>query len=354
MNDTKKRSSLGFWISTSLAIFFFLCSVVLFFSVIGLLLIKGTLSPQGEEEKARKLSEVVVEGTGTNKIVIIPVKGIITAQSSKKLFYEIPSIVDIVKKQLEQASDDDDVKAVILEIDSPGGGITASDIIHKEILDFKEKTKKKVIVSMQDVAASGAYYISVTADVIISHPTTVTGSIGVIMPLVNIASLVEKYGIEDASIKSGDMKNIGSPLKKMSDEEREVLLDIVDEMYTRFLKVISEGRNMKIEDVKKLADGRIYTGKQALDNGLVDQIGYTEDAVKVTKEMTGLEEAKIIKYKRTFTLGEIFAGSMNNLVIDHTIKIDINTLTTENDFPRFMYLWTGYQRNYFLQWPALN
>lgn len=353
-NNNKRGCRVGFWVSTSLAIFFFLCSVLLLFTLMGLLLIKGTLSPQLEEGKARKLAEVVVEGTGVNKIAIIPIKGIITAQSTKKLFFETSSIVDIVKKQLEQAADDDDVKAVILEINSPGGGITASDIIYKKILDFKEKTNKKVIVSMQDVAASGAYYISVTADKIISHPTTVTGSIGVIMPLINIASLVEKYGIEDASIKSGKMKNIGSPLKKMSDEEREVLLSIVNEMYTRFLKIISDGRNMKIEDVRRLADGRIYTGSQALDNGLVDQLGYIEDAISIAKEMTGLKEAKVIKYRKMFTLAEIFAGSMDNLFGDRTIKVDINTLAIGDDFPRFMYLWTGYQQNNFFRWPAFN
>jgi protease IV len=354
MEDTKKKSRAGFWISTSLAIFFFLCCMTLFFSLIGLLIIKGTFLSDVEEGKVRDLVEVLIEGAGTDKLTIIPVKGVITAQSTKKLLHEIPSVVDSVKKQLQQARDDNDVKAVILEIDSPGGGITASDIIYKEILDFKERTKKKVIVSMQDVAASGAYYISVAADKIMSHPTTVTGSIGVIMPLINIADLVKKYGIEYTSVKSGDMKDIGSPFKKMSDEERAVLHNMVDEMYTRFLKIISEGRNMEIENVRKLADGRIYTGRQALDNGLVDQLGYIEDAIIMAKEMAGLKEAKIIRYKKTFTLAEIFSGTMNNLFGNRTIKIDINTSTFEEDFPRFMYLWTGYQQNYVFKYPTFN
>ncbi len=206
---------------------------------------------------------------------------------------------------------------------------------------------------MQDVAASGAYYISAAADKIISHPTTITGSIGVIMPLINIANLVEKYGIEDNSIKSGDMKSIGSPLKKMSDDERKVLYDIVDEMYTRFLDIIAVGRNMEIEDVRKLADGRIYTGKQALDNGLVDQLGYIDDAITLAKEITGLKEAKIIKYKRMFNLAEIFAGSIDNLFGNRTIKFSIYA-SADDDFPRFMYLWAGYQQNYLFKWPAFN
>ena len=354
MNDNKKKSRVGFWIATSLAIFFFLCSIAFFSSLMGLLMIKGALSPHEEEGKTKKLAETSIEGTGTDKVLIIPVKGVITAQSSMKLFQETQSVVESVTQQLEQARDDNDVKAVILEINSPGGGITASDIIYKEILEFKEKTTKKIIVSMQDVAASGAYYISAAADQIISHPTTVTGSIGVIMPLLNITDLVEKYGIKDTSVKSGDMKNIGSPLKKMSYAEKKVLLDIVDEMYTRFLNIIADGRNMEIEDVRKLSDGRIYTGKQALENGLVDQLGYMDDAITLAKEISGLKEAKIIKYKKMFDLAEIFAGSMDNLFGNRTIKIGINATTTDNDFPRFMYLWTGYQQNYLFKWPAFN
>jgi protease-4 len=353
-NNKQKNSRVGFWISTSLAIFFFLCSVVFFVSLMGLLLVKGSFSTQTEEESVSKLSETLVEGTGKNKILILPIKGMITGQSSRKLFIEEPSLVDSVKQQLEHASSDNDVKAVILEINSPGGGITASDIIYNEIIEFKEKTNKKVIVIMQDVAASGAYYISAAADKIMSHPTTVTGSIGVIMPLINIADLVQKFDIEDISIKSGKMKNIGSPLKKMSEEERKVLQDIVDEMYTRFLNIIVDGRNMKIEDVRKLADGRIYTGKQALENGLIDQLGYIDDAIILAKEISGIQEAKIIKYKKMFSLAEIFASSMDNLFGERTIKIGIHTAISDGDSPRFMYLWPGYQQNYLFKWPTLN
>ncbi|KHE90363.1 MAG: signal peptide peptidase SppA [Candidatus Scalindua rubra] len=353
MDDNKKKSRVGFWISTSLAIFFFMCCVVLFISLMGLFVVKSVLTTQVEDESTKKLTETVIGGSGINKILLIPIKGVITGQSTKKLFQETSSIVDSVKQQLEQARTDNEVKAVILEINSPGGGITASDIIYKKVLEFKEETNKKVIVCMQDVAASGAYYISAAADKIISHPTTITGSIGVIMPLINIANLVEKYGIEDNSIKSGDMKSIGSPLKKMSDDERTVLYDIVDEMYTRFVNIIAVGRNMKIEDVKKLADGRIYTGKQALDNGLVDQLGYIDDAITLAKDITDLKEAKIIKYKKMFNLAEIFEGSMDNLFGNRTIKFSLHA-SADNDFPGFMYLWTGYQQNYLFKWPSFN
>ncbi len=345
MESPRKRGRAGFWISTSFAIFFFLCCIILFFSLMAVFVIKGSLSPGMEEESTRKLAEVVIKGTGNNKIAVIPIKGVITAQSTKNLLVETPSIVENVKKQLDQAREDNAVKAVILDVDSPGGGITASDIIYKEIVSFKETTGKKVIVIMRDVAASGAYYISAAADRIIAHPTSVTGSIGVIMPLVNVAPLAEKFGISIASIKSGDMKDIGSPFKEMSDEERKVLRDIVDEMYTRFLQIISDGRNMKIEDVRKLADGRIFTGSQAVENGLVDQLGYIEDTIAVAKEMSGLEEAKVIRYKRMLDLADLFAVTMHNLSGRGSIPFGIHTVTGEGDFPKLMYLWTGYQRD---------
>ncbi len=353
MDDIKKKGRVGFWISTSLAIFFFLCCVVLFISLMGLFVVKGALTTQVEDKSTKKLTENVIGGTGTDKILLIPLKGVITNQSAKKLFLETPSIIDSVKQQLEQAQEDNDVKAVIFEINSPGGGITASDILYKEILEFKEKTNKKVIVSMQDVAASGAYYISAAADKIVSHPTTITGSIGVIMPLISIADLVEKYGIKDNSIKSGEMKSIGSPLKKMSEDERKVLYGIVDEMYTRFVNIIAVGRNMQIEDVKMLADGRIYTGKQAVDNGLVDQLGYIEDAITLAKSITDIDKATIIRYKKIFNLAEIFEGSLDNLFGNRTVKLSLHA-SADNDFPGFMYLWTGYQQNYLFKWPTFN
>ncbi len=346
MESPKKSGRAGFWISTSLAIFFFLCCLVLFLSLMAVFVIRGSLSPGEGEKGDKKLAEVVVEGSGQDKIVIIPIKGVITSQSTKNMLLETPSMVEDVKKQLIQARKDNDVKAVILDIDSPGGGITASDIIYKEVLTLKKITGKKVVVIMRDVAASGAYYISAAADRIIAHPTTVTGSIGVIMPLVNVAALAEKYGISVASIKSGDMKDIGSPFKEMSAEERHVLDNIVDEMYTRFLQIISVGRGMEIGDVRKLADGRIFTGNQAVENGLVDQLGYIEDTIYTAKEMSGLKDAKVIRYKRMFDLAELFAVTMKNFSGHRGVTLDIHTIAGEGDVPRMMYLWTGYLQEY--------
>ncbi|HLG28939.1 MAG TPA: signal peptide peptidase SppA, partial [Candidatus Brocadiales bacterium] len=239
---------------------------------------------------------------------------------------------------------DDKLVAILLEIDSPGGGITASDTIYNHILKFKEKTKKKVVVYMKDVAASGAYYISMSADKIVAHPTTITGSIGVIMPLINIADLIERYGVKDKSITSGSIKDIGSPTKPMSEEEETVLKTIIDEMYMRFVTIISENRGMPVEEIKKLADGRIYTGKQALDNGLVDQLGYMEDAVNITKELAGVTEAQIVKYQRPWHLSDLLRAAASAALSARRIEINV-PYGPSDGFPKLMYLWMGYEQD---------
>ncbi|MGR3311240.1 MAG: signal peptide peptidase SppA [Candidatus Brocadiales bacterium] len=332
-----------FWIAIILACFFFACTVVLF-GFVAILFTFGralSLDDTGEE---RKFAETVIEGTGDNKILVISIVGIISNGDSGGLFRGRQSIVETVKRELEQAGKDDKLAAVLLEIDSPGGGITASDIIYNYILKFKEKTKKKVVVCMKDVAASGAYYISMAADKIVAHPTTITGSIGVIMPLINIEDLIERYGVKDNSITSGSMKDIGSPTRAMSQEEEAVLKSIIDEMYMRFVTIISENRGMSVEEIKRLADGRIYTGKQALDNGLVDQLGYMDDAISATKELAGITEAQIIRYQRPWRISDLFSAAAS--VALSTRKIEINVpYGPSRDFPKLMYIWTGYEQN---------
>ena len=339
----KKVRGVGFWIAVGLASFFFLCTLSLFVLFIGSLVISKAFVTGSTTEEKKHVYETVVEGSSENKVAIISIKGILSNESAESLFIEKPSIVEIVKQQLEQAAGDTNVKAVLFEVDSPGGGITASDIIYNQITKFKTDTKKKVVVYMQDVAASGGYYISSAADAIVAHPTTITGSIGVIMPLVNVAELISRYGIKDNSIASGDMKEIGSPFKPMTTEESLILKDIIDEMYMQFVSVVSTGRKLDIEAVKKLADGRIYTGKQALENGLVDQLGYLEDAIGLTKKLTGLTEATIVRYEKHYGLAELFGLMSAKLLQNNTIKLDISQLHEQCE-TKPMYLWTGRSR----------
>jgi protease-4 len=333
----------AFWIAIILACFFFACTVVLFISVTMLLTFGRALAP-AEVGMEEDFAEMVIEGTGEKKILVIPIAGIISDEGSGGLFGSRQGVVETVKRELKQASKDDELVAVLLEIDSPGGGITASDIIYNHILRFKEETGKKVVVYMKDVAASGAYYVSMAADKIVAHPTTITGSIGVIMPLINVADLIEKYGVKDNSITSGAMKSIGSPTRAMSKEEEAVLRSIIDEMYMRFVTIISENRGMSVEEIKRLADGRIYTGKQALDNGLVDQLGYMEDAINATKELAEITEAKIIKYQRPWRLSDLLMATASAVLSTRSIEINV-PYGPSRDFPKLMYLWIGYEQD---------
>ena len=318
----------------------FLCSVLLFTLFVGSLLLHKAVGTGATAAEETPINEIVVEGSGVDK-VIISIKGILSSESAECLLMEKPSIVEVVKQHLEHARKDAHVKAILLEIDSPGGGITASDIIYNNVIKFKTDTKKKVVVYMQDVAASGGYYIASAADAIVAHPTTITGSIGVIMPLINVAGLINRYGIVDNSITSGDMKGIGSPLKQMTPEETAILKSIIDEMYMQFVTVVSAGRNMDVEAVKKIADGRIYTGKQALEKGLIDQLGYLEDAIDVTKKMAGLTTASIVRYERPYGLADLLGIMSGILARKSTIKLDIPQFH-EQDNTKPMYLWTGH------------
>jgi len=337
----KKTRGVGFWVTIGFAIFFFLCTLLLFVLFIGSLVLGKAFVTSATGKK--EVAETLVEGSGEDKIAIISIKGILTSESAEGLFIEKPSIVEVVKQQLEQAATDTHVKAVLLEVDSPGGGITASDIIYNNIMKFKTDTKKKVVVYMQDIAASGGYYISSAADAIIAHPTTITGSIGVIMPLINVAELINRYGIKDSSIASGNMKEIGSPLKPMTPEENAILKNIIDEMYMQFVNVVSTGRKLDIETVKKIADGRIYTGKQALEKGLVDQLGYLEDAISSVKKMAGITDATIIRYEKHYGLSDLFGLMSRKLFQSNTIRLDISQFQ-EQGSTKPMYLWNGYSR----------
>ncbi|UJS21808.1 MAG: signal peptide peptidase SppA [Candidatus Brocadia sp.] len=339
----KKSRGAGFWVAVGLASFFFLCTLLFFILFVGSLVLNKALVTSTSLSARKHVEETVIEGSGESKVAIIPIKGILSSESAEGIFLEKPSIVEIVKQQLDQAADDTQVKAVLLEVDSPGGGITASDIIYNQITKFKTETQKKVVVYMQDVAASGGYYISAAADAIVAHPTTITGSIGVIMPLINVAELINRYGIKDNSIASGNLKEIGSPLKQMTADEADVLKGIIDELYLQFVNVVSTGRNMDLEAVKKIADGRIYTGKQALEKGLVDQLGYLEDAITLTKQLAGLTEATIIRYEKHYGMADLLGLTSNKLFQQNTIRLDISQLQDQSD-TRPMYLWNGYSK----------
>jgi protease-4 len=211
----------------------------------------------------------------------------------------------LIVDHLKQADEDVNVKAIVLRVNSPGGSVVGSDEIYQQVLVMS----KPVVVSMGELAASGGYYVSAPADVIFANPGTLTGSIGVISQFINIGDLLEEHGVEVTTIKSGEFKDIGSLFRAMSDEEKESWQAIIDETYEEFVQIVADGREMPIEEVRQLADGSIYTGRQALELGMIDQLGNLPAAIQHAAELGGIEgEPRIVEYEMPFSIFEGLLG----------------------------------------------
>jgi protease-4 len=237
-----------------------------------------------------------------DKIAIVEIRGVI-AQSS--------GIIDEIHQYLE----DDGVKAIILRIDSPGGGVGPSQEIHREVLKGKEK--KRIVTSMGSVAASGGYYIACASDLIVANPGTITGSIGVIMEFTNIEELFKKIGIKGVVLKSGEHKDIGSPFREMTPEEKRIIQEVIDSVHQQFIKAVAEGRKLDRSKVTQIADGRILTGEQAKQLGLVDQIGNLDDAIDATAKLVGIEGKPDILYpKKKFSIWELLIRETVSAVLE--------------------------------------
>ena len=253
--------------------------------------------------------EEYVSGDGPDTIAVVPVEGTIAPADNTLGGTQPTSTPEGLTDALRQAGQDASVVAVVLEIDSPGGGVTASDEMHQSILDFRENTGKPVVVSMGDVAASGGYYISTAADRIVANETTLTGSLGVIIPLNNFAEAADKYGIKQVVIKSGKYKDMGSAFREMTPDEREIFQSIVDDLYSEFVDVISEGRDIPEDRVYEIADGRVYSGLQAKKLGLVDSFGELDDAAATAGRLAGTRDTTVVRYVQEPTLREtLLAG----------------------------------------------
>jgi len=214
-------------------------------------------------------------------------------------------IVDEIKEYTKDSS----VKAIVLRVDSPGGAVAPSQEIYAEVK--KAVLKKKVVVSMGSVAASGGYYISAPASKIIANPGTLTGSIGVILEIPNLEGLMSKIGIKTEVIKSGRHKDMGSAFRGIKQEEREILQGVMDNVHEQFIRAVSEGRKIKIETVREIADGRIFSGEQAVDNGLIDELGTLEDAIKTAATLVGIkDEPDVVTKEDKFSLTDILRNKI--------------------------------------------
>lgn len=260
------------------------------------------------------LQEQEIEGEGAAKILLIDISGTISEQekSAGMLRQAESSTVSIVRESLQKAEKDKRIVGLILRINSPGGTVTASDIIHHELLEFRKRTHIPVIACIMGVGASGGYYVATAADEIVAHPTAITGSIGVIMMKFNVLGLMGKIGVEEQTVKSGDKKDIMSPFRKATPEELKLGQEIIDQLHARFLDVIiaRPGNILSRDDLRKLADGRIYTAGQALEAKLIDRIAYLDDIITTVRKKSGSENARVVTYYRPGTYkGSIYADS---------------------------------------------
>jgi protease-4 len=273
-----------------------------------------------------------------DKVAIIDVDGLILNARSSGLFGNGENPLSLFREKLEKAADDKHVKAVVLRINSPGGAVTASDIMYQDVLKFRKVTHKPVVACMMDVAASGGFYLAMAGDVVFAHPTTVTGSIGVIMSLYDASGLFAKIGLASNPIKSGPNKDIGNPGRPMTPEERAILQHMIDQFYGEFVNVVAQSRHLPEGRVRELADGRIYTGLEAKQLSLIDRIGYLEDAIATAMDMACLKDAKIVAYDRCDGYrGSIYAG-LPKIPSEINVKLDVPGLG-KGGGAMFMYLW---------------
>lgn len=245
------------------------------------------------------LQEHTLEGTGKDKILIIAIDGMISNSPQQDFFGAKPSLVEQVVVQLNKARGDSQIKAVLLKVNSPGGTITASDLLYHEISAYKAKTGNKISVAMMDVAASGAYYLSLPADMITAHPTTLTGSVGVIFMRPKAVGLLDKIGLSVETNKSGTNKDMGSPFRESNDEEKILMQKTVDTFGKRFINLVQQHRKLDESSLKEVATARVFVADDALRLKLIDKIGYMRDAIKETKIIAGIaDDARVVVYRR--------------------------------------------------------
>ena len=286
------------------------------------------------------LLEKEISGSGSAKVLMLDLVGMISS-AEEHGFYPIPSQVARLKEALTKAAADPDVQSLVLRINTPGGTVTASDVLYHELRLFKQRKKIPIIASIMDVGASGGYYVAMGTDKIVAHPSSVTGSLGVIMLTMNAHGLLEKIGVHANAITSGPRKDMGSPFRAMTDEERAIFQSVINGFYERFLTVIKEGRrHLTADEIRKLADGRIYSGEQAKAVGLVDSIGYLDDAIDLAKKEAGLTDARIVVYQQTGEYrhniySQVFGQQGNTNLL---ANFDLMALV-RGGTPQFMYLW---------------
>ncbi len=276
-------------------------------------------------EEAEPLKEKTISGYGPDKILLMDVSGMILEGPHRVLgLFKGATSPSRVKEELEKAAKDQHIKAVVLKINSPGGTVSAADVILHELKSFKSERQVPVVVCLEGLAASGGYYVAQAGDTIMAYPTCITGSIGVIAMKFNFRGLMDKVGVDTDVVKTGAWKDFWSPFRAASPKEKEMMQQIIEEFYRAFVNVVAEGRKMSLAEVKKVADGRIFTAPQAKDLKLVDKIGYLDEAIKEAQGLAGLTNAKVVRYHRP--------GSYQPTIYSMLPEL-------ETAGPQFLYLW---------------
>ena len=293
--------------------------------------------------RIRPLEEATVEGRGDAKILLVDLSGVLSDEAMTPTLTldtrapRVPLLVRL-REELLRAEGDTRVRALVLRINSPGGTVTASDVIYRELRLYRERTGVPVVAILMDLAASGGYYVALAADTIVAHPTTVTGSIGTLMVSVNAEGLLQKIGVAPVTIKSGERKDMGSPFRAPTPEERAIFQSVIDQLHEQFVAKVAERRRLESASAARLADGRIYTAEQAVRLGLVDRIGYLPEALALAQQAAGVEDARVVVYHRPREYrATYYARSGTSL---SSLEAGLASLAAfTGPGPRFLYLW---------------
>ena len=329
------------WIAVGLAMIVFVVSLVI--PSMG----KMFMAEDEKEETSflqeflnQSTSTVVIEdGNPGSRIALVDVDGVIMNQGASP--FEMPGYNhEKILANLEGIKTDETIKAIVLRVNSPGGGVYESAELADKIIEVKKERDIPVYTVMENMAASGGYYIAANSEKIYAQAETITGSIGVIMQGFNVSQLLDKLGIEDTTIKSGDFKDLGSMTRENSSEELAIMQSLVDNMYERFIDTVEVGRKLSRDEIYKLADGRIYDGSQAVENGLVDELGYFDDALIDLRKSYSLEDSQLIIFEESGLdwLSNPFINIQGLLQKQRSPLPDINI---NEDTPQLMYIYKG-------------
>lgn len=315
--NNRKWGCLGLVVAVILAF-----SVLLNFGLLFRAMFGKSASSVSETDKVPKFEEeYVVKGAASDdKIALISLRGVI---SSSEKGTEGESMVDDIKIALQQAVDDKDVKAIVLNIDSPGGEVTASDVIYNAVK--KARAQKPVVIYMGSLAASGGYYVSCGGSWLIANETTFTGSIGVIMETMNFQDLLGKVGVSPVVFKSGKFKDMLSPTREMTPEEKEYIQKMVMQTYDKFVGIVADERKLPVDELRNgIADGRVISGKDALADKLIDQLGLIEDAYDKARQLGHAPNASVVRYTPTFALSKLFKSLGAETNVPAQSKVEVN------------------------------